>query len=76
MSNYNRPPPHQPRPFPIYSVPGEVCTLQVKFMSPGFKIVGNINSLVLDTTRRGRILLEFVPRAPEGARQVRFGILD
>jgi hypothetical protein len=65
FSNYNRPQQHT-RAFPVYAVPGEVCTLQIKFMAPGFKVVGNSNSLVVDTSRRGRMLLEFAPRSADG----------
>lgn len=53
------------RAYPQYSIFGEDCMLAVKFLAPSFRVVG-ANTLVVDSNKRGRILLEWMPRRSEG----------
>ena len=50
---------------PSYQVYGEESALTIKTMLPGFKALGS-SSMVLDTKRRGRLLIEWTPRNPDG----------
>lgn len=71
-SNYN----NNIRAYPKYSVFGENF-LGMKIMPPGFRLIKN-EILALDNTRKGRILLEFSPRGPDGkyvwTEVIRFGL--
>ena len=51
--------------FPQYSVFGENCMLSIKIMAPSFRLLKN-NSLVIDSNKKGRILLEWTPRTADG----------
>ena len=65
------------RAFPQYSVFGEEAMLAMKVMPPQFRVVKN-QILAMDATRKGRILLEFLPRGPDGKVMwtdvIRFGL--
>lgn len=53
------------RATPQYSVFGEKSMLSVKVIPPAFKQLRN-GSLTMDSTKKGRILLEWTPRMPVG----------
>jgi hypothetical protein len=50
---------------PVYNVFGEKNMLAVKVILPEWKLLRN-GTLVLDQGKKGRILLEWSPRAPGG----------
>jgi hypothetical protein len=54
------------RAYPTYAVFGETCLLNVKLIPPMFRINPNGNSLLLDSSKKGRILLELTPRVANG----------
>jgi hypothetical protein len=58
-------------------VHGENAVLSMKIMSPHFRMAKN-QILAVDNTRKGRILLEFSPRGPNGKYMwedlIRFGL--
>jgi hypothetical protein len=54
------------RAFPAYSVFGEMCLLSVKLLPPLFRVHPNNNTLLLDSSKKGRILLEWIPRIANG----------
>lgn len=68
------------RAFPQYSVFGEDCMLAIKIMMPQFRLIRGDTLVVLDGSKRGRILIEWTPRekATGGMAgrdsQVRFGL--
>jgi hypothetical protein len=65
------------RAFPQYPIHGETALLSMKIILPGFKVQKS-DILALDTTRKGRMLLEFIPRGPDGkyiwTDSIRFGL--
>ncbi|EEC51772.1 predicted protein [Phaeodactylum tricornutum CCAP 1055/1] len=65
------------RSYPQYTVFGENCLLSLKILLPSFRISRN-NVLSLDNSKKGRILLEFVPRLADGTtardQHIRFGL--
>jgi hypothetical protein len=46
---------------PSYQIYGENSAFTMKCIMPGFKIVGN-RTVIMETTKKGRLLLEFTPR--------------
>ena len=50
---------------PNYSVFAEKCVMSMRLIPPQFRILRN-NTMILDNSKRGRVLLEFAPRSPEG----------
>jgi hypothetical protein len=64
-SNYNNNTQQQGlRAFPQFTVYSDTL-LAVKLMPPGFRVIKN-SILAPDTSRKGRILLEFAPRGADG----------
>jgi Whirly transcription factor len=63
------------RSYPQYSVFGENCVLALKLLPPTFQV---LKSRTLVVEKKGRLLLEWSPRAADGSvireRQVRFGL--
>jgi len=55
----------QLRAYPQYSVFGEQCILGIKVMLPLFKVLRN-QTLVIDNSKRGRLLFEWLARTPDG----------
>ena len=53
--------------YPQYNVFGENCMLCMKLLPPVFKYLRNHQTLTLDSNKKGRILLEWIPRNPDGA---------
>lgn len=54
------------RAYPQYSVHGESHLLSIKMIIPGYRLIKG-DSLVVDNSRKGRMLLEFTPRGADGA---------
>jgi hypothetical protein len=54
------------RAFPTYAVFGENCLLSIKMLPPMFRVHPNSNTLLLDSNKKGRILLEWTPRVANG----------
>lgn len=52
--------------YPQYNIFGESCMLSVKLLPPIFRLIRSSNTLVLDGNKKGRILLEWVQRNPDG----------
>jgi hypothetical protein len=46
------------RAFPTYAVFGEECLLAVNLLPPKFRLQPHTNILYLDSSKKGRILLE------------------
>jgi Whirly transcription factor len=63
------------RAYPQYSVFGENCVLALKILPPTFQV---LKSRTLVVEKKGRLLLEWNPRAADGTvireKQVRFGL--
>jgi len=57
------------RSYPQYTVFGEYCMLSVKMLPPAFRLLRN-NVLVLDSNKKGKILLEWTPRAAGDGKNV------
>ena len=55
---------NQIRAFPQYAVFGENSMLAIKMIPPAFKYVGRTQTIGLDGSKKGRLLLEWVPRNP------------
>jgi hypothetical protein len=53
------------RSSPRYTVYGADCILTIKLILPSFKVLKS-SLLVPDTTRKGRLLMEWVPRLADG----------
>lgn len=54
--------------YPQYTVFGETCLLGLRVMLPGFKVLGR-NTLALDSSKRGRMVLEWTARSADGTLQ-------
>ena len=54
------------RAFPQYNVFGEQCMLAIKLLPPTFRFYRNSNTLSVDSNKKGRFLLEWIPRNPDG----------
>lgn len=65
------------RAFPQYAVHGEDHMLNLKMIPPGYRLVKG-ESIVMDNSRKGKLLLEFTPRSSSGdytwGEQVRFAL--
>ena len=55
---------------PSYQIYGEDSALTIKAILPEFRLLGS-STLVLDGKRKGRLLLEWVPRDPSGTNRLR-----
>lgn len=53
------------RSYPSYTVFGEKCILNLKLQPPHFRVSNN-NVLQLDSSKKGRLMLEWVPRNADG----------
>ena len=56
----------QMKSYPSYSVFGEKCMLSLKLLPPAFKYIDRSQSIVLDGAKKGRMLLEWIPRNEDG----------
>jgi hypothetical protein len=54
---------------PSYQVYGEESALTVKAIMPGFRALGS-STMVLDSRRRGKFLLEWTPRNADGKKML------
>lgn len=65
------------RAYPSYTIYGEKCILNLKLQPPNFRISAS-NVLQMDYTKKGRLLLEWVPRNVDGSvsrnEQLRFSL--
>jgi hypothetical protein len=65
------------RSFPQYQIYGETAMVSMKTILPSFKVQKS-DILSLDNTRKGRMLLEFTPRGPDGkyvwTASIKFGL--
>lgn len=52
--------------YPQYNIFGESCMLAVKLMPPTFRYLPS-NTLVMDGNKKGRLLLEWIPRNADGS---------
>lgn len=65
LSSYSQSNSRSLRAFPQYTIYGVGCVLSVKMISPKFRLVKG-DSLAIDPTQKGRILLEFTPQNGQG----------
>lgn len=54
------------RAFPQYNVFGQQCMLAIKLLPPTFRFYRNSNTLSVDSNKKGRFLVEWIPRNPDG----------
>lgn len=52
--------------YPSYNVFGEECMLSMKLLPPFFRYLHKSQTLVMDNQRKGRLLLEWIPKNPDG----------
>ena len=62
QGNYGPPP---LRAYPSYQIVAESFVMSMKLIPPQFRILRN-NILGLDPSKKGRIMLEWAPRSPDG----------
>lgn len=56
----------QMKAYPQYAVFGEQCMLSIKFLPPVFKYLDRNQTLIVDGAKKGRLLMEWIPRNPDG----------
>ena len=57
---------NQMNAYPQYSVFGENCMLSFKMLPPYFKYLDRRQTLILDTRKKGRFLIEWIPKISDG----------
>ena len=57
--------PHIARAYPQYAIHGEAHMLNIKMIVPGYRLIKG-ESIAVDNSKKGRMLLEFTPRGSSG----------